>query len=301
MLFGAIGAAAVIAAPAQLIESLRWTAPGQEIAALSKRPSTCLSFKPDEQADVRAGLALFNSPALLGGQAAKAGLSCASCHANGRGNPHFLLPSLSDKAGTADVTNSFFGPARGNGVNDPVPIPDLAMPGKISRQQADPALIHFTRNLIVDEFSGKQPSAAMLNSLAAYMRAIQSCAGGKGVNQDRGLEDQLAIIDAALDGANMMHRIGDHAAASVLISGARHQLGLIHERYAAARFKQERLLLLNASKRLQAIANVSDQRKLPKLLQIWRQDFDRKLTRRLKAGETQSLYDGKQIAAAFSH
>jgi hypothetical protein len=286
-----------------LIESLRWTAPGQEIAALSKQPSTCLSFKPDAQAEVRAGLALFNSPALLGGQAAKAGLSCGSCHANGRGNPHFLLPSLSDKAGTADVTNSFFGPARGNGVNDPVPIPDLAMPGKISREQTDPALILFTRNLIVDEFSGKQPSAAMLNALAAYMRAVQSCAGGVGADadQDRGLNDQLAIIDAALDSAITMHQIGDHAATNVLISGARHQLGLIDERYTAARFKQERLLLLNASKQLQAIANAADQRKLPKLLQIWRQDFGRKLTRRLKAGETQSLYDGKQIAAAFSH
>lgn len=287
-----------------MIESLRWTAPGHEIAALSKQPSTCLSFKPDAEAEVRAGLALFNSPALLGGQAAKAGLSCSSCHANGRGNPHFLLPNLSGKAGTADVTNSFFGPARGNGVNDPVPIPDLAMPGKISREQADPALILFTRNLIVDEFSGKPPSAAMLNALAAYMRAIQSCAGnldtGAGVDQRRRLDDQLAIIDAALDGANTMHQIGDHAAVSVLISGVRHQLGLIHERYAAARFRRERLLLLNASKRLQAIANTPDQRKLPKLLQIWRQDFDRKLTRRLKAGETQSLYDGKQIAAAFS-
>lgn len=284
-----------------MIESLRWTAPGHEIAALSKQPSTCLSFKPDAQADVSAGLALFNSPALLGGQAAKAGLSCGSCHANGRGNPHFLLPSLPDKAGTADVTNSFFGPARGNGVNDPVPIPDLAMPDKISREQTDPALINFTRNLIVDEFSGKPPSAAMLNSLAAYMRAVQSCAGDAGADQRRRLDDQLAIIDAALDSAVAMHQIGDLAATAVLINGARHQLGLIHERYAAARFKQERLLLLNASKRLQAIANVSDQRKLPKLLQIWRQDFDRKLTRRLKAGETQSLYDGKQIAAAFSH
>ncbi len=295
----------MFAGSAQRIESLRWTAPGHEIAALSKQPATCLSFEPSDQAQVRTGLALFNSPALLGGQAAKAGLSCGSCHVNGRGNPHFLLPSLSGKAGTADVTNSFFGPARGNGVSDPVPIPDLAMPGKISRAQADPALILFARNLIVDEFSGKQPSAAMLNALAAYMRAVQSCAGnsdaGAGADQQRGLNDQLAIIDAALDGANMMHQIGNDAAAKVLISGVRHHLGLINERYAGARFKQESLLLVKASKRLQVIANARDQSKLPKLLQIWRQDFDRKLTGRLKAGEKHSLYDGMQIASAFSH
>jgi hypothetical protein len=60
-------------------------------------------------------------------------------------------------------------------------------------------------------------------------------------------------------------------------------------------------LLQNASKRLQMIANSTDQHKLPKLLQIWRQDFDSKLTRRLKAGETQSLYNQIQINAAFGH
>jgi hypothetical protein len=294
-----MGAAAVFAAPAQPFQSLRWTAPGQEIAALLKQPSTCLAIEPGDQAEVRAGLALFNSPALLGGQAAKAGLSCASCHANGRSNPHFLLPSLSGNAGTADVTNSFFGPARGNGVSDPVPIPDLAMPGKISRAQADPALILFTQRLIVDEFSGKQPSAAMLRALAAYMRAIKSCAGDKAADQHRRLDDQLAGIYAALDGADMMHQIGDHRAANVLISGARHQLGLIDERYAAVRFKQERHLLLNTSKRLQAIANAPDQRNLPKRLQNWRQDFARILIPRLKAGETQSLYDEIQITVAF--
>jgi hypothetical protein len=300
-MFGAMGAASVFGEPAQLIESLRWTAPGQEIAALSKQPSACLSFEPGDKADVRAGLALFNSPTLLGGQAAKAGLSCGSCHVNGRDNPHFLMPSLSGNAGTADVTNSFFGPAHGNGVNDPVQIPDLAMPGKVSRARSDPALLLFTQKLIVDEFSGKKSSAAMLKALASYMRAIKSCTGDAGVDQQRRLDDQLEIINAALDGANSMHQIGDHSAATVLISGARHQLGLIDERYAGARFKQERLLLQNASKRLQMIANSTDQHKLPKLLQIWRQDFDSKLTRRLKAGETQSLYNQIQINAAFGH
>jgi hypothetical protein len=299
LLLGAMGAAAVFAAPAQLFQSLRWTAPGQEITTLSKQPSACLVIDAASQAEVRAGLALFNAPALLGGQAAKAGLSCASCHVNGRSNPHFLLPSLSGNAGTADVTNSFFGPARGNGISDPVPIPDLAIPGKVSRAPADPALILFTQRLIVDEFSGKQPSTAMLRALAAYMRAIQSCAGDKAADQHRRLDDQLVVIYAALDGANMMHQIGDHAAANVLLSGARHQLGLIDERYAAVRFKQERRLLLNASKQLQTIANVPEQRNLPKLLQNWRQDFGRNVTPRLKAGEIRSLYDEIQIKAAF--
>ncbi len=44
----------------------------------------CLSYSEANAKMVYAGQALLNTPAFLGGQAAKANLSCASCHANGR-------------------------------------------------------------------------------------------------------------------------------------------------------------------------------------------------------------------------
>ncbi|NJS15549.1 MAG: hypothetical protein HC788_14335, partial [Sphingopyxis sp.] len=134
------------------------------------QPAACVS---DISVDAQAGEALFNSPSLLGGQAAKGGLSCASCHVNGRGNRHFVMTGVSDAPGTADVTNSFFSPARGNGRFDPVVIPDLALPGKVARDPAAAALEPFIRTLIVEEFSGSEPTPAMLGALAAYVRAVR--------------------------------------------------------------------------------------------------------------------------------
>ena len=53
------------------------------------------------------------------------GLSCESCHAGARINPHFYLPELSDAPGTADVTSEWASKVRGDGMRNPVAIPDL--------------------------------------------------------------------------------------------------------------------------------------------------------------------------------
>lgn len=243
-------------------------------------------------------MALFNTPTLLGGQAAKSGLSCASCHVNGRDNPHFLLLSMSGEAGTADVTSSFFSAARGNGVHDPVRIPDLAKPGKIAREEDNKTLEQFIRNLVVEEFSGGEPSPATLSAISSYVRSIGMCAGG-GKVRNRVLQDQIDLIDAALEGAVAMQKRGDTPTVALLIASARHQLGLINERYYAKRFATEQKLLLDASKSLAAIAQNDDPIAITPLLDIWRKDFNRKLMPRLVAGESRSLYSKEQIVAAL--
>lgn len=282
------------------MQSLRWTGPGGEIEVLTTQPSSCMSITPRDRAAVQAGMALFNTPTLLGGQAAKAGLSCSSCHPNGRDNRHFLLPGVSGKAGTADVTSSFFSSARGNGVDDPVQIPDLALPGKVSRAAGEPALEHFIRNLIVEEFAGSEPSPTALLAIAAYVRAIRKCGDSDKMAQNRQLSDQLGLINAAIDGASAMQRQGDTPTARLLIGGARHQLGLIAERFGAKRFTAERRMLLNASEALRKIAENNDNVSVPVSIAAWRRQFDRKLVPRLMVGEPRSLYSKKQIAKAMT-
>lgn len=294
-----LGAATLLAAPVPLLQSLRWTQPGAEIEAITTQSPACLAIDERDRAKVQAGMALFNTPTLLGGQAAKAGLSCASCHVNGRDNPHFLLPSLSGAAGTADVTSSFFSAARGNSVHDPVRIPDLAQPGKISRAQGDPALEGFIRNLIVEEFSGLEPRPATLSALATYVRAIRPCQDNAGA-QERRLSDQLDLIEVAIEGASAMERLGETSTAKLAIASARHQLGLIDERYSASHFRAERKLLLDASTRLQIIAETNDRTTIPASLTSWKQLFDRKTVPRLIAGEPRSLYNSKQMAVLFN-
>jgi hypothetical protein len=265
------------AAAAPRFETLRWIAPGTEYVALTSQPSTCLAF----------------TPTLLGGQAAKAGLSCASCHINGRDNPHFLMNGVSERPGTADVSDSFFSAARENGKFDPVPIPDLALPGKVSRQPGRQALEQFIRDLIVDEFAGEEPSYVTLESLATYVRAIKACPRDDKAPVPRQLHDQLAIIKGALDVAGQLAARGDRKKeVSLLIAAARHQLGLISERYAGAKLKRERALLLKASRELQHVAESSNGEQA---LAAWQSRVDKELAERLFRKESLSLYNPERL------
>lgn len=247
---------------------------------------------------IRSGRALFATPTLLGGQAAKAGLSCASCHINGRDNVHFMLAGVSAGPGTADVTTSFFSAARGNARFDPVAIPDLAKPGKVSRDPGTRALEAFIGNLIVAEFGGQEPTPAMLDALAAYVRAIRPCPGEPRVV--RRLDDQLAAIADGAAGARLMAARGDPYGVWLSIASMRHQLGLIAERYAGPGFARDRSALLAASRELQAIGDTRDLTRLWPLLEQWKREFDGGLAKRLQRGEGRSLYNAKHLAQVLS-
>lgn len=272
---------------------MRWTAPGSELALLTEQPATCLA---SDTPLVRSGRALFAVPTLLGGQAAKAGLSCASCHINGRANPHFLLAGVSAVPGTADVTNSFFSAARGNGRFDPIVIPDLAMPGKVSRGTDARALEAFMRNLIVEEFGGREPTPAMLDALAAYVRAVRACPGEQSVA--RRLGDQLSAIDDGVAGAQLMIDRADLQGAALSIAAMRHQLGLIAERYSGTGLAGEHEELLVASRALQAIGDGNPARIGP-ALDRWKAEFEEGLAKRLRRAEYRSLYDTDRLAKSL--
>lgn len=282
------------ASPSDVLQSLWWTAPGHEMLAATKQPSACLSYSETDAKMVYAGQALFNTPALLGGQAAKANISCASCHANGRDNPHFFVQGLSKEPGTADVTSAFFSLARANAVADAAHIPDLAQPGKISRADNDPALERFIRTLIVEEFSGKEPNATTLSALAHYVRSIRNCEGG-GL-QSRSVRDQIALIDAAFEG---LQRPSDAATTQLLIRTVRHQLGLINERYPGARFAAQRQALLNSSRHLETLCEESDIALRAVALAAWHHDFKADFVPGLIAAERHSLYNERVFSTAL--
>lgn len=287
----AFAGASIAAVTGQKLEALIWTAKGHEAEALTLQPASC--FRPD-RASVGAlgGYALFNAPQLLGGQAERAGMSCASCHANGRVSRHFFLAGISSAPGTADVSSSFFALARANGRFDPVQIPDLAMPGKVSHDPASGALERFIRGLIVEEFAGKEPSAAALHDLADYVRAQSGCTPD-GALQPRGMADQIELVRAALAGAVAMTNRGEGVTAQLLIRGARHQLGLIAERLPQD--PRERRLLLRLSAELKGFTEgppPGAQR-----LSAWADAFERIAAPRLLKAEPRSLYAPARFSA----
>lgn len=243
---------ACVTTPDEPIRALAWLDRSGAHSTLTTEPVTLLvANSPGTAEQIALGEALFHNPFLLGGQAAKAGISCASCHINGRDNPHFHFPGVSGEPGTADVTHSFFSSHRGDGTFNPVAIPDLAAPGKISRRQPG-ELEAFIRGLIVEEFDGEEPGGEALTALAHYVRALRGIEGSK--RQAVSAQTHIKRAAQSLRLAQGRPKRGeDSALADLLLAGAQQQLGLIHQRMQGRRLAAMRDDLLATSRQISVL------------------------------------------------
>jgi hypothetical protein len=238
------------------LKAARWIAPGSDpVRALGSAPTECLARGGDGYL-IEIGRAAFRTPLLLGGQAARAGLSCESCHRGGRSNPDFLFPGASGAPGTADVTLSLFSSRRGDGIANPRPIPDLSGPAeslKVARSPRAGELESFIRGLVVEEFDGAEPSSIVLSGLAAYVRSLSpdACpsAASEPLRAGRLVEEASRAVRAGIAALGR----GDRDAALLVIAAARSQLELIYERYDTADLAAERELLVGADRQLAVV------------------------------------------------
>lgn len=118
----------------------------------------------------------FSSPEILGGLARRAGISCATCHVSGEANSALFIPGHSSRPGTFDVTGSGFNPKADDGLFNPVDIPSLRgvrLTAPYGRDGRFPSLREFTRNAIVNEFAGAEPSPLMLDAMVIYMQQFE--------------------------------------------------------------------------------------------------------------------------------
>lgn len=275
------------------VVAARWMQPPDYVAALTTRPRECARL-PRTSRDRRrfeAGRAAFRAPLLLGGQAARAGLACESCHSNGHRNADFHFPGLSDEPGTADVTASLMSSHRGNDRFDPRPIPDLAVPGRVSRAPETQALERFIDGLIVEEFDGPPPPPAILEALAFYVRSLGR-GGCPGATEPLRVGDDLDDADRAIAAAGIAWAGGDVAAARLLLSATRSTLGRIDQRFAPVALAASRQALRNADLELLAIARAIDRndRDVNVRIAAWRAGRPA-LAKRLQADAAASYYD----------
>ncbi len=220
------------------LRAMRWLAPGADASLLlTRRKSECLRppADPREAYEVELGRAAFRSPLTLGGQAARSGVACDTCHQNGRTNPDFDFPGLSGAPGTADVTSFLFSTHRGDHIDDPRPIPDLGGPKRALKVSQGPGgpLEPFIHGLVTEEFEGAEPPPAVLAGLAAYVRALtpDACPATdtEPLRATAAIADARRAVRAAL--AALAHH--DKPSAAVMLEAARAQLGALAERYPA--------------------------------------------------------------------
>jgi hypothetical protein len=302
--FSVLGPAATVAATLP-IRSARWVAPGADKAKLlSEKPSECLAKPqtPDLAYQVEVGRAAFNTPLLLGGQASRAGLQCESCHRGGRTNPQFFFPHVSGKPGTADVTTSVFSSHRGDGIDNPKPIPDLSGPRdllKVSRDPKKPDLRDFIHGLVTEEFDGAEPPPAVMDGLAAYVRSLKPDACPPDPTAPIRMESVMADATRAMRAGEAAIARKDAATAVLMVASARTQLGLIYERYQAPALSAERVLLRDADLDL---ASIQDDLRAGNAMAAMRLALwpgqAAILTSKLQVREDKSLFDSRQLAAA---
>ncbi len=299
------GAGAVAALGDAPIRGMLWVARTADPArALGSVPSECLKVPADPvlAAKVEVGRAAFRTAVLLGGQAGRAGINCETCHRNGRTNPDFLFPGVSGAPGTADVTNSLFSTHRGNGIDDPKPIPDLAAPKsklKISQDPAEKKLEPFIHGLITEEFDGPEPTPAVLEGLAAYVRALDPTACPARARQPLGVGLLMADARRAMRAAHVEAASGNAATAVVMVASARSRLGLIDERYAAPVLARDRAALREADQRLAEAQSALREHRADatQLLKAWLARSG-PLEVELKAGEKASLFSPALLSQA---
>ena len=294
-------AAAVVGAASDLpaLRGERWQAPGSRVSALTLAPKECLSA-PSSVANSRLiaiGRTAFADPLLLGGQAARMQISCATCHPSGRRNTTFLLPGLSDVPGTADVTSSMMSSHRGNGVFDPKPIPDLALAAQIERNPASPALPAFVHGLITNEFDGAEPPPIAFEGLLAYIRAVRTCQPDalEPITVDAAITDIGAAMRAALNSL----RLSDKATARLMIGAARLRLGNIYERYDMPSLRGDQAALAATDRLLLALQQAIDRGDdIAPRLGAWQ--FPTALRQQLRRDANRSLYDPAVLAAKIA-
>ena len=278
-------------APQLPIREARWLKSPDIVADLTTLPPECLTWPGDEteRRSVAVGRELFRSPLMLGGQAARAGLSCSSCHRNGRGNPHFHFPGISGDPGTADVTASIMSEHRGDGIFNPKPIPDLGGDPKklkISRDPAKKDLSNFVHGLVTQEFDGAEPSPTALESIAAYVRALKPAACPKAISVPITLDGEISDLESAVSLAHTAYADGDVATGRALLAAARSMLGAIDERFQLDGLEEARARLRSADSILFGLQETGAKGNWRRWTEEWAAH-----KRALRAAEPRSLFN----------
>jgi hypothetical protein len=273
--------------------------------ALGTVPTECLKAPADpaQAASVEIGRAAFRTQVLLGGQAARAGITCETCHRGGRANPDFQFPGVSGAPGTADVTNSLFSTHRGDGIDNPKPIPDLSGPKAALKVDQDPAsgkLQPFIHGLVTEEFDGPEPTPAVMAGLTAYVRALDPAACPARAREPMSVTLLMSDARRALAAAQGAAASGDAPTAMLMVAAARSRLGLIDERYAAPALTKPRADLRAADRRLATVQAALHDRRVSEAqgeLTAWLAG-SRRLEANRAAQQAASLFDPARLAQA---
>ncbi|TLP45712.1 cytochrome C [Cohaesibacter sp. CAU 1516] len=197
--------------------------PGSDIFDQDPLPLLILNFEEQgiDESDlplIAYGDMLFDSAEIFGSPARDLGIACSTCHNRSDINQRFFIPGASHQPGAVDVDGAFFNPMFNDRRDDPIDIPSLRglrFTGPYGRDGRFGSIRNFTRNVIVNEFAGEEPTPFMLDALVAYMTEFDFLPNAM-LTGDGLLTDKAS--DAARRGEEIFNRpytgIGNQSCAS---------------------------------------------------------------------------------------
>lgn len=238
------------AAAGAIVDLPAWLPPGSFMGDQTPLPRLVLNFEEQgiDETDlppIAFGDMLFDSPQIFGEPARSVGIACATCHNRSDINRDFFIPGVSHQPGAADVDGSFFNPLFNDRRADSLDIPSLRglrFTAPYGRDGRFASLREFTRNVIVNEFAGPEPTPFMLDALVAYLLEFDFLPNAK-LTSDGQLAD--AAADAARRGEEVFERpfaqmdgkscATCHVPSSNFLDGRAHDIGSGGEAYAGSR------------------------------------------------------------------
>ena len=188
-----------------------WLPPGSNLNDQDPLPLLVLNFKQQgiEESDlpmIAYGDMLFDSPQIFGDPARSLGIACSTCHNRSDINQSLFIPGLTHQAGAIDVDGEFFNSRFNDLRDDGLDIPSLRglrFTGPYGRNGRFASLRDFTRNVIVNEFAGPEPTPFMLDALVGYMMEFDFLPNSK-ITGDGRLTDEAS--DAARRGEELFRK-----------------------------------------------------------------------------------------------
>jgi hypothetical protein len=226
-----------------------WLPPGSDLNDQDPLPRLVLNFEEQgiDERDlflVAFGDMLFDSPEIFGEPAKGLGLACSTCHNRSDINQRLVIPGITPKPGVIDVDGAFFNARFNDHRPDAIDIPSLRgirFTAPYGRDGRIAGLRDFTRNVIVNEFAGEEPSPLMLDALVAYMLEFDFLPAPY-LEHDGTLNRQAS--DAARRGEALFNRPFEqmagrscascHIPDSFFADGRAHNIGSGGESYAGA-------------------------------------------------------------------
>ncbi|MDX1520010.1 MAG: cytochrome c peroxidase [Anaerolineae bacterium] len=217
-----------------------WLPPGTDLNNQDPLPRLVLNFEERgiDEADlflVAYGDMLFDSPEIFGDPARSLGITCSMCHNRSDINQRFFIPGISPQPGAADVDGHFFNARFNDFRNDALDIPSLRglrFTAPYGRDGRFASLRDFTRNVIVNEFAGQEPTPLMLDALVAYQLEFDWLPAPY-LNADGTLNDQApeaaqrgeVLFNTAFEGMGNRACSTCHIASSNFMDGLSHDIG----------------------------------------------------------------------------